>query len=79
MMEPLGTDAAWSLVGKVNQSGALWVPLSSLALLGENEGIWGKALSLHRTIVKLEIKRPYRNVGDRNTSLWLIWPIRLLS
>lgn len=64
--------------GQVNQSGALRVPLSSLALLGENEGIWGKALPLYRTTVKLQIKHPYRNVEDRSTSPWLIWLIRLL-
>lgn len=65
LTEPLGTDAVGAWRPKHINLGSLEClsyPRSSLALFRENEGIWDKALLLHGTVVKLQIKCPYRNM-----------------
>lgn len=58
--EPLGTDAAWSLVGKA-QAFALKLPLLlslNTCSFKENEGIWGKAFL---TTSNSSDKKPLQN------------------
>ena len=55
---PMQPGAWWEKRISLGPFECLCYPLSSLTLLRENEGIWGKAFLRHRTVVKLQIRMP---------------------